>query len=127
MTQARMPAPRLECETRPTANLDADQTNPFYGQTIVFTGGLSCMVRKEAWHYVAAAGGTPKDDVTRRTSLLVLGDRFRGATTFDDFLNPEKAVTAWRYRERGQSIEFWSEIDFVQALTQSNVARERDA
>jgi hypothetical protein len=32
----------------PQANLDADPNNPFYGETVVFTGGLSCMVRKEA-------------------------------------------------------------------------------
>ncbi len=109
----------------PEANADADPTNPFYGQTVVFTGGLSCMVRKEARQYVADAGGTPDADVTKRTSLLVLGDGFRGARTFDDFLTTDKAVKAWRYRERGQPIEFWSEIDFVQALTEANVARRK--
>ncbi len=115
----------LTSKSAPQANLDADPTNPFYGETVVFTGGLSCMIRSDAWRYVAAAGGTPNDDVTKRTTLLVLGDGFRGASTFDDFLATDKAVKAWRYRERGQPIEFWSEIDFVEALTGANVARER--
>jgi DNA polymerase-3 subunit epsilon len=115
----------LTLKSAPQANLDADPTNPFYAETVVFTGGLSCMVRRDAWRYVAAAGGTPNDDVTKRTSLLVLGDGLRGASTFDDFLTTDKAMKAWRYRERGQPIEFWSEIDFVQALTEANVVRRR--
>lgn len=112
-------------ESLPTANLDADPTNPFYGQTVVFTGGLSCMYRREARQYVADAGGTPDRDVTRRTTLLVLGDGYRGATTFDDLLTTEKALKAWQYREQGRPIEFWSEVDFVAALTATNVARNR--
>jgi len=70
---------------------------------------------------------TPDKDVTQRTTLLVLGDGFRGANTFDDFLTTAKALKAWRYREQGQPIEFWSEIDFVEALTGANVARKRAA
>jgi DNA polymerase-3 subunit epsilon len=109
----------------PQANLDADPANPFYGQTVVFTGGLSCMIRDEARQFVAAAGGTVNLGVTKRTTLLVLGDGFRGATTLDDFLATDKAMKAWRYREQGQPIEFWSEVDFVEALTGANVARNR--
>jgi hypothetical protein len=74
---------------------------------------------------VAAAGGTPNEDVTMRTSLSVVGDGFREATTLDDLFNTSKALKAWRYRERGQRIEFWSEVDFVEALTGANVARNR--
>jgi DNA polymerase-3 subunit epsilon len=109
----------------PRANLNADPGNPFYGQTVVFTGDLSCMDRDEARHYVAEAGGTPEKNVTKRTTLLVLGDGFRGANTLDDLLTTEKALKAKRYRENGQRIEFWSEVDFVEALTAANVASDR--
>ena len=109
----------------PQANLDADPGNPFYGQTVVFTGELSCMDRDEARQYVADAGGTPNKDVTRRTTLLVLGDGFRGANTFDDLLTTEKALKAWQYHKQGQRIEFWSEVDFVEALTGANAASSR--
>lgn len=112
-------------QSLPQANLDADPGNPFYGQTVVFTGGLSCMYRDEARQYVADAGGTPNKDVTRRTTLLVLGDGFRGANTFDDLLTTEKALKAWQYHKQGQRIEFWSEVDFVEALTGANVASSR--
>ena len=112
-------------QSLPQANLGADPGNPFYGQTVVFTGGLSCMYRNEARQYVADAGGTPNKDVTRRTTLLVLGDGFRGANTLDDLLTTEKALKAWQYHKQGQRIEFWSEVDFVEALTGANVASRR--
>jgi hypothetical protein len=83
------------------------------------------MDRDEARHYVAEAGGTPEKNVTKRTTLLVLGDGFRGANTLDDLLTTEKALKARRYRENGQHIEFWSEVDFVEALTAANVASDR--
>jgi DNA polymerase III subunit epsilon len=109
----------------PQANLDADPGNPFYGQTVVFTGQLSCMDRDEAGQYVAEAGGTPEKNVTKRTTLLVLGDGFRGANTFVDLLTTEKALKAWQYHKQGQRVEFWSEVDFVEALTGANVASSR--
>jgi DNA polymerase III subunit epsilon len=112
-------------QSLPQANPAADPANPFYGQTVVFTGGLACMFRKDAWQYVAEAGGVVNEDVTKRTTLLVLGDGFRAATTIDELLTTAKAMKAWQYHQRGQPIEFWSEIDFVQALTGANVARNR--
>ena len=67
----------------------------------------------------------PDKDVTKRTTLLVLGDGFRGADTFDDLLTTEKALKAWQYHKQGQRIEFWSEVDFVEARTGANVASSR--
>lgn len=105
----------------PEANLDADPDNPFYEQKIVFTGGLSCMVRRIAFACVAEAGGIVEKGVTKKTRLLVLGDGFRG-DTLGDFLSTSKARKALTYRENGQPIEFWSEIDFVEALMTADVA-----
>lgn len=43
------------------------------GQTIVFTGSLTSMSRKEAEHLVKAAGGSPKSNITKSTNYLVEG------------------------------------------------------
>jgi len=105
----------------PPANLNADPVNPFYGQNVVFTGGLSCMTRSLAWECVAQAGATVGKGVTKETSLLVLGDGFTG-DTLNDLLGTHKAQQALRYRTNGQPIEFWSEVDFVEALITADVA-----
>lgn len=99
----------------PVANLDADPDCPLYGQTVVFTGGLGSMVRREAWSYVAELGGTPGRGVNNKTTVLVLGDGFRGET-LGEFLATGKAELALAKRANGQAIEFWTELDFVEAL-----------
>lgn len=105
----------------PVANLDADPENPLYGQTVVFTGGLSSMTREVAWDYVANAGGTIGKGTNKRTTILVLGNGFVG-NTLDDFLTTRKAQRALECRTQGQRIEFWSEEDFLKALATSGVA-----
>jgi tetratricopeptide (TPR) repeat protein len=51
--------------------LDARQ--PLAGQLVVFTGRLSLLGRKEARALVARLGGTTGDDVSARTTMLVVG------------------------------------------------------
>jgi tetratricopeptide (TPR) repeat protein len=43
------------------------------GETVVFTGKLWAFGRKDARNVVERHGGTPEDDVTLRTTLLVVG------------------------------------------------------
>jgi tetratricopeptide (TPR) repeat protein len=42
--------------------------------TIAFSGRLACMSRAEAFEIVRQHGGTPSQDVNRRTNLLVVGE-----------------------------------------------------
>jgi DNA ligase (NAD+) len=42
--------------------------------TVAFTGRLACMGRAEAFEIVRQHGGTPSQDVTRRTNVLVVGE-----------------------------------------------------
>ena len=57
-----------------TATVDEiDDTNPIYGKTVVFTGALSSMGRKEALQIVANLGGIPADSITAKTNYLVIG------------------------------------------------------
>jgi tetratricopeptide (TPR) repeat protein len=46
---------------------------PLRGEVVVFTGKLWSLGRKEARGVVQSFGGTPEDDVTLRTTLLVIG------------------------------------------------------
>jgi len=104
----------------PLANLDADPDNPLYGQVVAFTGGLSTMTRSVAEKCVADAGGAILSrGVTRKTNVLVLGDGFCGET-LGDFVSTRKSAKALEYRARGQAIEFWSELDFVESLRTCN-------
>src|SRR5690348_7948653 len=42
--------------------------------SIAFTGRLACMTRTEAFAVVRRHGGTPSQAVTRRTTLLIVGE-----------------------------------------------------
>ena len=50
-----------------------DQYHPLAGQFVVFTGKLSSLARREARDLVVRLGGTTTDDVTTRTTMLVIG------------------------------------------------------
>ena len=96
---------------------------------MLFTGALECMSRDLAEDCVARAGGHIEKGVTKKTSILVLGDNFRGDTFTDfrnTFLTTSKARKAVGYRDLGQPIEFWSEVDFVQALMTTDVSPFRE-
>jgi DNA ligase (NAD+) len=41
---------------------------------VAFTGRLACMTRAEAFEVVRSHGGTPSQEVTRRTNVLVVGE-----------------------------------------------------
>lgn len=56
------------------ANGEPDINNPIYGQTVVFTGTLERMTRRDAMQIVANIGGINGDNVTKKTNLLVLGN-----------------------------------------------------
>lgn len=53
---------------------DIDVDNPFYGKTVVFTGALDSMQRKDAAQIVANLGGILGDTITKKTNFLVLGN-----------------------------------------------------
>ncbi|MFI6869358.1 exonuclease domain-containing protein [Nocardia sp. NPDC050406] len=88
-----------------------DPGHPFYGQTVVFTGDLANFTRQQAWDAVAACGGTPAKNVTRRTTCLVIGDGFSGcdAAAF----TTTKARRVVELRGKGHHIEVLDEARFV--------------
>ena len=50
-----------------------DSSRPLAGQFVVFTGKLSTLARREARDLVVRLGGTTTDDVTFRTTMVVIG------------------------------------------------------
>ena len=51
----------------------ASSASPFSGQTVVFTGRLASVGRREAHALVEQLGGLAADEVTARTTMLVIG------------------------------------------------------
>lgn len=107
----------------PPANTQANPDHPFYGQVIVFTGALS-MRRVDAWAAVSELGATPEDSVTKRTSILVVGDGFTGHFAAD--FTTGKAAKATKWLAKGHAIEIMNEQDFMQTLGDSGSQLSRE-
>ncbi len=97
----------------PPANLQANPGHPFYGQVIVFTGALGIR-RVDAWAAVSELGATPEDSVTKRTSILVVGDGFTGHSAAD--FTTGKAAKAAQWIAKGHNSEVMNERDFADIL-----------
>ena len=57
----------------PPAEEALPHVSPFHGQVVVFTGKLASVGRREARELVDRLGGIAADDVTARTTMLVVG------------------------------------------------------
>ena len=98
----------------PPPNPLADPGHPLYGQTVVFTGNLG-MARQTAKERAADAGARTASNVTRATTVLVVGDGFEPADLRSGRLTG-KARRVLDLHERGQRIEVLSEAEFLQTL-----------
>lgn len=93
-----------------TDKTEFDIDNPIYGKTVVFTGALEKMVRKDAMQMVADYGGINGDNVTKNTNYLVLGN--------NDYHNSikngksSKQKKAENYKLKGYDIEIIPENVF---------------
>jgi tetratricopeptide (TPR) repeat protein len=67
---------------------DVSTDRPLHGETLVFTGRLWSLSRKDARRAVSRLGGLCEDDVTPQTTLLVVG-----AETFPSGVPDERALT----------------------------------
>ena len=93
---------------------DFDLTHPLYGKTVVFTGTLGSMLRKQAWQKVLDLGGACLDSMTEAVDYLVVGEldlsRLKGQT------KSGKLRKAEVLRAKGKAIEIISEPDFLRIL-----------
>lgn len=88
-----------------------DPDNYFYGKVVCFTGAFSFSVRKDLFQYIANIGGTPADNVTGKTDILVVGQQdFR---VVGESGMSSKQRKAYDLLSKGQEIEIISESDFL--------------
>lgn len=83
-------------------------------EVVVFTGTLNSMTRKQAQAVVASLKGTNQNNVTGKTSLLVIGS-FQGEL-LDDKEESIKLREAKRLKEHGVSIQLLNEKEFLKLL-----------
>jgi DNA polymerase-3 subunit epsilon len=96
-------------------NQEADNSHPFFGKIVVFTGKLYSMPRPEAWQLVASVGAIPKDSMSKSTNVLVVGEQdpmkmSPGETQSAKFREAEKLKLS------GADIEVINETDFLAFL-----------
>lgn len=91
-----------------------DPTHIFFGETVVFTGALQSMSRKEAMQKAVDVGGICANNVSRSTSFLVLGQQ--DYRKLRDGKKSNKMKKAEQLACEGYKIEFISEKDFLEML-----------
>ncbi len=101
--------------TEPVAAAQPDPNHPFFGKTVVFTGTLQSMSRREAWAHVESLGGMYLDSMNRSVDFLVVGDldfrTFQSGHTKSIKIRKAEELVA-----QGKSIEILSEDDFLRLL-----------
>ncbi len=91
-----------------------DTEHPFFGNSFVFTGVMSALLRKDAMQAVVNRGGTCGDAVCQHTDYLVLGQD--GYVGYRAGFKSSKMKKAEELRARGLPIEILSEADFINML-----------
>ncbi|GHT62287.1 hypothetical protein AGMMS50239_15190 [Bacteroidia bacterium] len=88
--------------------------NLFYGKSVVFTGTLTSIQRKDAMQIIADVGGIPENDITLKTNFLVVGQQNFNVVGKGGLSSKQKK--ALQLLEKGQGIEIISEQDFLKYI-----------
>jgi DNA polymerase-3 subunit epsilon len=91
-----------------------DMEHDFYKRKVVFTGTLSCMIRKEAMQKVLNVGGLIGDTLTEDTDFLVMG--IQDYAAFSDGKESSKTKKAKQLISKGGIIQIIDEDDFVRMI-----------
>lgn len=96
---------------------EIDEANPIYGKSVVFTGTLSAMTRKEAMQVVVNLGGIIADSVTQKTNFLVIGSEEFASSVKNGKTNKMKKAESLMLK--GCDISVISEATFWDMLISS--------
>ncbi|MCS4531262.1 exonuclease domain-containing protein [Corynebacterium sp. ES2730-CONJ] len=94
-------------EKVPDTNTEADPRNPLYGHVVTLTGDFDPFDKGLLWQKIAAAGATVAKNVTKKTTLLVIGP-WNCITT--------KQKRAEDLNDKGQAIAFWTAQELFDVL-----------
>jgi len=101
------------------SDLEFDETNfksenPFFGQTVVFTGTLQSMVRREAQIKVLEIGGKCGKGVTSQINYLIVGEQ--DYQKYGEGFKSSKMKKAEKFLAEGKSIELLTEGQFLEMI-----------
>ncbi len=91
---------------------EIDESNPFYDQTVCFTGALSSMTRSEASQRAVNLGAQPVKGVTKKLNYLVVGSMEFASSVKGGKSN--KLKKAEQYMLEGLPIQIASEDFFME-------------
>ena len=97
-------------------NLHIDENNPFFDRTVVFTGKLDGITRKEAMQMVVNVGGYISDSISNKTDFLVIGSLEYAASIKDG--KSKKIKDAEKRKLEGNNIEIISQNVFLDMFFQ---------
>lgn len=87
-----------------------DVHHPLFEKSVVFTGAMKLVERKEAQHLVKEVGGKTPASVSASTDFLVVGG------SQDDKSSSSKIRTVTQLNERGAQVKIISEAEFMTLL-----------
>jgi tetratricopeptide (TPR) repeat protein len=96
----------------PTPSPDLPSPPSLSGQLVVFTGRLSSLGRKDAHALVARLGGSAADEVTAKTTMLVIGDEGFRSPRVEDGGRSQKLKRAEELNAQGGDIRILTESEF---------------
>lgn len=94
-------------DTIPEPNPEADPDHPLYGHNITLTGDFEPFEKGLLWEKMAAAGATIGKNVTKKTTMLVMGP-------WDSVTSKQKR--AEQLIDQGQKIEMWQSTRLIDVL-----------
>ncbi|WP_051476949.1 exonuclease domain-containing protein [Arthrobacter sp. Br18] len=97
----------------PQPDRRADPAGPLYGQVVVFTGDLARLSREDAMQHVASLGATNANNITKKTTLLVIGQQDPVRSPAVISANSGKERKALQYIAAGQTIRAVSEKELL--------------
>jgi DNA ligase (NAD+) len=101
--------------TEKVAQAAGDVNHPLFGKSVVFTGKMAYLDRKEAQKRVLAVGGQTPSSVSASTDYVVIGDD--GSALLKGGVKSTKHKTAEKLVADGASVRIISETEFLGLLT----------
>jgi DNA polymerase-3 subunit epsilon len=116
LKRVRQPIDLSSSSNGSAINRDGNLEGELYGEVLVFTGALE-IPRKEAADLADSVGCSVASGVTKKTTLLVVGDQ--DVTKLAGKSKSSKHLKAEQLIQNGQKIRILKESDFKELVKQS--------